>query len=95
MSGSFFSTALTERHYLNDRRDFPRMRREWTGRRVAVRYIRHRGSYHRHTDIRWAFGTLIQAERDGNIAVRLYDGTTKSVHYRRVTHVFDMTRSRV
>jgi hypothetical protein len=68
------------------------VRREWMGRRVAIRYIKSRGHQRQRTSMGWKWGTLVPAQRDDNVAVRDKDGNVHSVHYRRITDVYDMTR---
>lgn len=77
---------------ITDRRELPKMRREWMGRRVAIRYINARGNSYRRTSMGWKFGVLVTADRDDQIAVREKDGHKANVHYRRVTDVYDLTR---
>lgn len=82
---------LYNEHPKVDRRAIPRIKQEWLGRRVAVHYVKVRGHARKRTQMGWAWGELVQAERDDNIAVRTKDGV-KAIHYTRVTSVFDLTR---
>lgn len=68
------------------------VRREWMGRRVAVRYIKSRGHEQRRTSMGWKWGVLVPAAKDDCIAVRTSRGDVEQVFYRRITDVYDLTR---
>lgn len=78
---------------IDDRRQFPAMRREWTGDRVCIRYVAKRGNSRSYTSIRFAFGTLVEGERGDNIGVQTKDGYV-GIHYRRITEVWNLSKRR-
>lgn len=79
------------------RQDFPRIRREWAGRRVAVWWITERGNARRATRRAWAFGTLTDRSTgdkgQGVIEIITKEGP-KVIHYRRVDGIYDLTNYR-
>lgn len=85
-------TKLERKHPHVDRRGLPRIKREWEGEKVAVRYMISRGHAYKRTSIGWKFGTLEKMERDDQIGVRDKDGKLHSIHYTRVTTVFNTQR---
>jgi hypothetical protein len=93
MSGFDTEERLNREHHAVARPGLPRARREWMGRRVAVRYIVARGTYTRRSSMGWAWGVLVPAERDDQIAVRTKHGV-QPIHYKRVMHVWDLSTKR-
>lgn len=84
--------AAAEHPSSRDRRELPKVRREWTGRRVALHYVKSRGHAYRRTSMGWKFGVLVKAERDEHISVKDNKGTVHNVHYTRVVGVYDLSR---
>lgn len=79
---------------ISDRRDLPRMRREWMGDYVCLRYVRARGNYRKHTDIGFYWGFLEPGTRDDQIGIKTRQGH-KDVHYTRVTEVWNLSRTNI
>lgn len=70
----------------------------WEGRRVAVEFLRERGSAHKRTNMQVVYGTLVLApnapERTDQIGVRGPDGGLKVIHASRAKSIFDLSRSK-
>ena len=70
----------------------------WEGRRVAVGFLKERGSRRRRTDMRVVYGTLVLApnapQRTDQIGVKGPDGEVHVIHMSRARHVWDLTRTK-
>ena len=70
----------------------------WEGRKVAVEFLRERGNYRRHTDMRIMYGTLVLSpnapERTDQIGVKGEDGEVHVIHVSRAKNVYDLTREK-
>lgn len=67
----------------------------WEGRKVAVVFMRARGSYRKHTDMRVMYGTLVLTGNDlraDQIGVRDDSGEVHVIHVNRAKDVHDLTR---
>lgn len=85
-------TKFATNPLVDDRRQLPRMRREWMGDRVCLRHITgERGHATRRTRIALVFGTLSPGTRDDQIGVDTKDGHV-DIHYKRVQEVWNLSR---
>lgn len=77
-----------------ERPGLPKARREWNGKRVAVRYVKVRGNSRSRTSMGYVFGTLVTAENSEHVAIRESNGTVRNIHYKRVTSLYLMDGTR-
>lgn len=67
----------------------------WEGRQVAVHFLRERGSFHRRTDMRFMYGTLVLGTGNPDtIGVRSADGEVHQIHVHRAKDIYDLTRTK-
>lgn len=76
-----------------NRAGVPRIRREWLGDTVCIRYMKARGHAYRRSTFGYLWGTLSQSCEAHLVTVIDHDGKEVPVHYRRVMQVWNLSQS--